>query len=65
MLFRSFLAMLPFLVKQFGLIGAGAGLAAAAGALALGMLWFILKENGSRPAAGNPLPDPESLKGDD
>ncbi len=61
----AFLATLPFLVETFGLIGAGAGLAAAASALALGMLWFILKENGSRPAAGNPLPDPESLKGDD
>jgi O-antigen/teichoic acid export membrane protein len=44
----AFLAVLPFLVTRFGLIGAGAGLAAAAGALALGMLWFILRENGSR-----------------
>jgi O-antigen/teichoic acid export membrane protein len=52
----AFLIALPFLVTRFGLIGAGAGLAAAAGALALGMLWFILRENGNRrddaPAAG-------------
>jgi O-antigen/teichoic acid export membrane protein len=60
----AFLAILPFLVTQFGLIGAGAGLAAAAGALALGMLWFILRENGSRQEAATPTPDPESLKGD-
>lgn len=60
----GFLAMLPFLVTTFGLIGAGAGLAAAAGALALGMLWFILRENGTRQAAATPAPDPESLKGD-
>ena len=60
----AFLAMLPFLVKQFGLIGAGAGLAAAAGALALGMLWFILRENGTRHVAVTPTPDSESLKGD-
>jgi len=60
----AFLAMLPFLVKQFGLIGAGAGLAAAAGALALGMLWFILRENGTRRSAVTPAPDSESLKGD-
>lgn len=46
-----FLALLPFLISQFGLIGAGAALAAAAGALALGMLWFILRENGIRRAA--------------
>jgi O-antigen/teichoic acid export membrane protein len=59
-----FLAMLPFLVTQFGLIGAGGGLAAAAGALALGMLWFILRENGIRQAAATPAPEPESLKGD-
>ncbi len=60
----GFLAMLPFLVTTFGLIGAGAGLAAAAGALALGMLWFILRENGTRQAAATPAPEPESLKGD-
>lgn len=62
----AFLAMLPFLVTQFGIIGAGAGLAAAASGLALGMLWFILRENGSRQATATPPPvDPESLKGDD
>ncbi len=60
----GFLATLPFLVTTFGLIGAGAGLAAAAGALALGMLWFILRENGTRQAAATPTPEPESLKGD-
>jgi O-antigen/teichoic acid export membrane protein len=51
-----FLAILPWLVTTFGLIGAGAGLVAAAGALAVGMLWFILKENGNRPAGAAPLP---------
>lgn len=62
----AFLATLPFLVQQFGLIGAGAGLAAAAGALALGMLWFILRENGNRREAAPSAPDPaEQLKGDD
>jgi len=63
----AFLAALPFLVQQFGLIGAGAGLAAAAGALALGMLWFILRENGNRHQAASPAAaDPaERLKGDD
>ncbi len=60
----AFLAALPFLVTRFGLIGAGAGLAAAAGALALGMLWFILRENGTRRTAATPAPAPESLKGD-
>jgi len=60
-----FLAAMPFLVTRFGLIGAGAGLAAAAGALALGMLWFILRENGNRDVA-TPTPDSaERLKGDD
>ena len=60
-----FLAAVPFLVDRFGLIGAGAGLAAAAGALALGMLWFILRENGTRREAATPAPEPERLKGDD
>jgi len=58
-----FLAILPWLVTTFGLIGAGAGLVAAAGALALGMLWFILKENGNRPVATPPVPD-ERLEGE-
>jgi O-antigen/teichoic acid export membrane protein len=48
----AFLAALPFLVGQFGIIGAGAGLVGATGALALGMLGFILRENGNRPAKG-------------
>ena len=61
----AFLAVLPFLVTQFGLIGAGAGLAAAAGALALGMLWFILKENGIRRRPAPPATDSaERLKGE-
>lgn len=62
----AFLAGLPFLVERFGLIGAGAGLVAAASALALGMLWFILRENGNRrPAATSSADVPETLKGDD
>jgi O-antigen/teichoic acid export membrane protein len=48
----GFLAALPFLTTRFGLIGAGAGLAAATGALVLGMLWFILRENGNRREEG-------------
>ena len=60
----AFLAVLPFLVTRFGLIGAGAGLAAAAGLLALGMLLFILRENGARRAEP-PAADPaERLKGE-
>ena len=61
----AFLAILPFLVTRFGLIGAGAGLAAAAGALALGMLWFILKENGKRRNVATEPQSPDNLKGDD
>ena len=57
----GFLAFLPFLVTRFGLIGAGAGLTTASGALALGMLWFILKENGIRAPA---TPDPDTPRGD-
>jgi len=61
----AFLAALPFLVMQFGIIGAGAGLAAAAGALALGMLWFILRENGIRHAAETPAANSDQTsKGD-
>ncbi|WP_293681194.1 lipopolysaccharide biosynthesis protein [uncultured Phenylobacterium sp.] len=60
-----FLGILPWLVTAFGLIGAGAGLVAAAGALALGMLWFILKENGNRPVAPAPPPaTAERLEGE-
>jgi O-antigen/teichoic acid export membrane protein len=51
----AFLAVLPFLVERFGLIGAGGGLGAAAVALALGMLWFILRENGNRRAAADSI----------
>ena len=43
-----FLATLPFLVREFGLTGAGAGLVGAAVALALGMLWFILRMRGNQ-----------------
>ncbi|MBX3484062.1 lipopolysaccharide biosynthesis protein [Phenylobacterium sp.] len=62
-----FLGALPFLISRFGLIGAGAGLAAAAGALALGMLWFILRENGNREAAAATPPPAtvKTLEGDD
>ena len=49
-------------MKQRKLMVAGALF--AAGALALGMLWFILRENGIRREAVTPTPDPESLKGD-
>ena len=59
----GFLAILPFLVTHFGLIGAGSGLVAAAGALALGMLMFLLRENKNRPTPPNNMPD--SLKGHD
>ena len=61
----AFLAILPFLVTQFGLIGAGAGLVAASAALALGMLFFMLRENGNRQDRAIVPPDPDSLKGDD
>lgn len=60
----AFLSILPFLVTRFGLIGAGAGLAAASGALALGMLWFILRENGNRRDTAAGPPSPDNLKGD-
>lgn len=60
----AFLAILPFLVTRFGLIGAGAGLAGASGALALGMLWFILKENGTRRDTAATPTVPDNLKGD-
>ncbi|WP_293897776.1 lipopolysaccharide biosynthesis protein [Phenylobacterium sp.] len=61
----AFLGVLAFLVTRFGLIGAGAGLVGAASALALGMLWFILRENGNRPAATLPAPAPiERLEGE-
>ncbi len=61
----AFLAILPFLVARFGLIGAGAGLVAAAAALALGMLYFMLRENGNRQDTKVTPPGPDSLKGDD
>jgi O-antigen/teichoic acid export membrane protein len=61
----AFLAALPFLIERFGLIGAGAGLVGAAAALALGMLWFILRESGNRRGGAPPAPQsPDSLKGD-
>ncbi len=57
----AFLVALPFLVRAFGLTGAGAGLVAAAAALALALLWFILRENGIRrgsaPAADSAKPE--------
>lgn len=60
----AFLAALPFLVQRFGLIGAGAGLAAAAGALALGMLLFILRESGNRRRAAPPAPQSADIRPD-
>jgi O-antigen/teichoic acid export membrane protein len=60
----AFLTVLPFLVARFGLIGAGAGLAAAAGLLALGMLWFILRENGLRRGGTPGTEPPDRLEGD-
>jgi O-antigen/teichoic acid export membrane protein len=60
----AFLIALPFLVTRFGLIGAGAGLAAAAGALALGMLWFILRENGNRRDDAPATESVERLEGE-
>lgn len=59
-----FLAILPLLVTRFGLIGAGAGLAAAACALALGMLWFILRENGTHRDSTAATRSPDNLEGD-
>jgi O-antigen/teichoic acid export membrane protein len=59
----AFVVALPFLVKAFGLTGAGAGLVAAAGALALVMLWSILRESRNRPPGPAPaLEDVIGLK---
>jgi O-antigen/teichoic acid export membrane protein len=61
----AFLVALPFLVDAFGITGAGAGLVAAAGALALGLLWFILRESGSRRGGTPPASESEeTLKGE-
>ncbi|MGA0604740.1 lipopolysaccharide biosynthesis protein [Phenylobacterium sp. VNQ135] len=59
----AFLVALPFLVEAFGLTGAGAGLVGAAAALALGLLWFILRENGNRrgPPSNEPAADPDEV----
>jgi len=40
----GYLAALPLLLSRFGLVGAGAGLVAAEAGLALGFLWFLLRE---------------------
>lgn len=58
----AFVVALPFLVREFGLTGAGAGLVAAAGALALVMLWSILRESRNRPRGAAP-PSPEDAIG--
>lgn len=61
----AFLVALPFLVSAFGITGAGAGLVAAAAALALGLLWFILRESGNRRGETPPASGPEeTLKGE-
>jgi len=61
----AFLVALPFLVRAFGLTGAGAGLVGAAAALALGLLWFILRENGIRRRETPPASESDdSLKGE-
>ncbi|WP_309089294.1 lipopolysaccharide biosynthesis protein [Phenylobacterium sp.] len=61
----AFLVALPFLVRAFGLTGAGAGLVGAAAALALGLLWFILRENGTRQRGTPPASESDdSLKGE-
>ena len=60
----AFLAALPVLVDQFGVTGAGAGLVGAAALLAVGMLLFILRENGNRRASAPTAPVPDRLKGE-
>jgi O-antigen/teichoic acid export membrane protein len=62
----AFIVALPFLVSAFGLTGAGAGLVAAAGALALVMLWSILRESRNRPSGSAPpsSEDAIGLKGE-
>ncbi len=60
----TFLISLPFLIEAFGLTGAGAGLVGAATALALGMLWFILRMSGNRRARDRSAGGGDGLKGD-
>ncbi len=50
----AYLSALPFLLRRFALTGAGAGLVAAETGLALGLLWFLLRERKLRPAATSP-----------
>jgi O-antigen/teichoic acid export membrane protein len=45
-----FIASLPLLVRGFGLEGVGAGLVAATGAMALGMVLLLLRRRGSSQA---------------
>jgi O-antigen/teichoic acid export membrane protein len=61
----AFLLAMPVLAGRYGLTGAGAGLVGASTALAVGMLLFILRENGNRrPSAPTaPVPD-DRLKGE-
>jgi O-antigen/teichoic acid export membrane protein len=44
----AYAAALPFLVRQYGLEAAGAALVAASAAIAVGMLWLLLRQ---RPQA--------------
>jgi O-antigen/teichoic acid export membrane protein len=46
----AYAAALPFLVRRFGLEAAGAALVAASAAIALGMLWLLLRRHRSGTA---------------
>ena len=59
-----FLLALPVLIHRLGLTGAGAALVGAAVALAVGMLLFILRENGNRRPSAPTAPVPDRLKGE-
>ena len=55
-------AFLPRVVLTLSILAAG--LAAAACALALGMLWFILRENGTYRESMAAPRSPDNLEGD-
>jgi O-antigen/teichoic acid export membrane protein len=61
----AFLLAMPVLAGRYGLTGAGAGLVGASTALAVGMLLFILRENGNRrPSAPSATVPDDRLKGE-